>query len=72
MSINESIIKDASLGWFGEMGYAIGHGVHMAPSELVAERAQVSRHRSSRRIEAGPSRSSHPVWHSAADRENHD
>ena len=25
MSINESIVEDATLAWFGELGYAIGH-----------------------------------------------
>lgn len=38
MSLNESIIEDASLTWFGELGYAIGHGPHIAPGELAAER----------------------------------
>jgi len=26
MSINESILDDAALDWFGELGYTIGHG----------------------------------------------
>ena len=30
MNLNESIV-DAALTWFGELGYAIGHGPHMAP-----------------------------------------
>lgn len=38
MSINESIVEDASLTWFGELGYAIGHGPHIAPGEPAAER----------------------------------
>ena len=38
MSLNESIIEDAALTWFGELGYAIGHGPHMAPGEAAAER----------------------------------
>ncbi len=38
MSLNESIVEDAALGWFGELGYAIGHGPHMAPGEPAAER----------------------------------
>jgi len=36
--INESIVEDATLSWFGELGYAIGHGPHMASGELAAER----------------------------------
>jgi len=38
MSLNESIVEDATLTWFGELGYAIAHGPHMAPGEPAAER----------------------------------
>ena len=38
MSLNESTVEDAALGWFGELGYAVGHGPHMAPGEPAAER----------------------------------
>jgi type I restriction enzyme R subunit len=38
MSLNESIVEDAALEWFGELGYAVGHGPHMAPGEPAAER----------------------------------
>jgi len=38
MSLNESIVEDAALEWFGELGYAVGHGPHLAPSEPAAER----------------------------------
>ena len=38
MSLNESIVEDATLTWFGELGYAIGHGPHIAPGEAAAER----------------------------------
>jgi len=31
MTITESIVEDAALEWFGELGYAIGHGPEMAP-----------------------------------------
>ena len=34
MSLNESIVEDAALEWFGALGYAIVHGLHMAPGEL--------------------------------------
>ncbi|MEQ2006261.1 MAG: type I restriction endonuclease [Limisphaerales bacterium] len=38
VSLNESSVEDAALGWFGELGYAIGHGPQMAPGEPAAER----------------------------------
>ncbi len=38
MSLNESIVEDAALEWFGELGYAVGHGPHFAPGEPAAER----------------------------------
>ncbi len=38
MSLNESIVGDAALGWFGELGYAVGHGPQLAPGEPAAER----------------------------------
>ena len=34
----ESVVEDAALTWFGELGYAIGHGPHLAPGEPAAER----------------------------------
>lgn len=39
MSLNESTVEDAALTWFGELGYAIGHGPQLAPGEPAAERA---------------------------------
>ena len=38
MPLNESIVEDAALEWFGELGYAVGHGPHLAPGEPAAER----------------------------------
>jgi type I restriction enzyme R subunit len=38
MNLNESIVEEAALEWFGEMGYAVGHGPQMAPGEPAAER----------------------------------
>ena len=38
MSLNESIVEDVALEWFGELGYAVGHGPHLAPCEPAAER----------------------------------
>ncbi len=36
--LNESIVGDAALEWFGEMGYAVGRGPHLATGEPAAER----------------------------------
>ena len=36
--INESIVEEAALSWFGELGYAIGHGPDIAPGESASER----------------------------------
>ena len=36
--LNESIVEDAALEWFGELGYAVGHGPHLAPGEPAADR----------------------------------
>lgn len=38
MSLNESIVEDATLEWFGELGYAVGHGSQIAPGEPAAAR----------------------------------
>ncbi len=38
MNLNESIVEDAALEWFGELGYTVGHGPHLAPAEPAAER----------------------------------
>ncbi len=37
-NVDESIVEDAALSWFRELGYAIAHGPHMAPGEPAAER----------------------------------
>lgn len=37
MSLTESIIEDAALEWFGELGYAVGRGPQMAPGAPAAE-----------------------------------
>ena len=42
MSLNESIVEEAALEWFGELGYAVGHGPHLAPGEPAAERDSFS------------------------------
>ena len=52
MSLNESIVEEAALEWFGELGYAVGHGAafaglrrakpSLAPGEPAAERDSFS------------------------------
>jgi hypothetical protein len=39
VSLNESILEDAALTWFAELGYAVGHGPQFAPSEPAGEPA---------------------------------
>jgi type I restriction enzyme, R subunit len=38
MSLNESIVEEAALEWFGELGYSVAHGHDLAPGEQGAER----------------------------------
>jgi type I restriction enzyme R subunit len=38
MNITESIVEEAALEWFGELGYAVAHGPQFAPGEAAAER----------------------------------
>jgi type I restriction enzyme R subunit len=38
MSLNESIVEDAALTWFEQLGYTVGHGSQMTPGEPAAER----------------------------------
>ncbi|MBC7365224.1 MAG: HsdR family type I site-specific deoxyribonuclease [Undibacterium sp.] len=38
MGLNESIVEEAALEWFEQLGYTIGHGPHLAPGESAAER----------------------------------
>ena len=37
-ALNESTVEDAALEWFGELGYAVGHGPDLAPGEAASER----------------------------------
>ena len=39
MTLTESIVEEAALEWFGELGYAVAHGPQLAPGEPAAERA---------------------------------
>ena len=41
-TLNELIVEEAALEWLAELGYAIGHGPHMAPGEPAAERTSFS------------------------------
>ena len=38
MSLNEALVENSALEWFGELGYAVGHGPQLAPGERAAER----------------------------------
>lgn len=38
MFLIETIVEDAALTWFRELGYAVGHGPLIAPGEPAAER----------------------------------
>jgi type I restriction enzyme R subunit len=40
-SFTESIVEDAALAWFGELGFAVLHGPEIAPGELAAERTSL-------------------------------
>ena len=42
MSINESIVENAALEWLAELGYAVGHGLDLAPGEPAAKRVSFS------------------------------
>ena len=42
MSLNESTVEDVALEWFEGLGYAVGHGPHLAPGESAAERDSFS------------------------------
>lgn len=38
MKFTESVVEDAALSWFGELGYSVLAGPEIAPGELLAER----------------------------------
>ena len=42
MSLNETIVEDAALEWFGELGYGVGHGPILAPGEPAPESKEFS------------------------------
>ncbi len=37
-ALNESIVEDAALTWFEELGHADGHGPQLSPGEPAPER----------------------------------
>jgi len=37
MSLNEFIVEEAALCWFGELGHAFGHSLVMASVSLVVK-----------------------------------
>jgi len=39
LPFTESIVEDATLNWFAELGYASLHGLDIAPGKSAAERA---------------------------------
>ena len=34
---NEATVENAALTWFGDLGYEVGHGPHLAPDEPAVE-----------------------------------
>jgi type I restriction enzyme R subunit len=38
MTVTESVVEEAALDWFGELGYATAHGPELSPGEPNAER----------------------------------
>jgi type I restriction enzyme R subunit len=36
VTFNESTVENAALTWFGELGYVVAHGPHLAPGEPAA------------------------------------
>ena len=43
MNLNEAIVEDSALVWFGELGYAVGHGTHIALGNPTAKRDSVGK-----------------------------
>lgn len=42
MTLTESMVEEAALGWFQELGYAVLSGPQLAPGEPTAERETFS------------------------------
>jgi type I restriction enzyme R subunit len=39
MQLNESVVEEAALSWFRELGYIVANAPHLAPGEIAAERS---------------------------------
>jgi type I restriction enzyme, R subunit len=37
--LNETVVENAALSWFGQLGYAVAHAPHLAPGEIASERS---------------------------------
>src|ERR1700693_6368490 len=42
MQLNESVVEEAALTWFHDLGFAIEQALHLAPDEKTAERSSFS------------------------------
>ncbi len=42
MQLNESVVEEAALSWFRELGYTVAPAPHLAPGEIAAERTSFS------------------------------
>ena len=55
----ESVVEDAALEWFGELGYSILHGPEMAPGEPASERESYEQVILEGRLRGSPGNDSH-------------
>jgi type I restriction enzyme R subunit len=39
MQLDESVVEEAGLSWFRELGYIVASAPHLAPGEIAAERS---------------------------------
>ncbi len=39
MQVNESVVEEAGLSWFRELGYTVASAPHLAPGEIASERS---------------------------------
>ena len=42
MTLTESMVEEAAIGWYEELGYAVLPGLQLAPGEPTAERQSFS------------------------------
>ena len=43
MHLSKSDVENAAMEWFRDLGYAIGHGPHLALGETAVERMNLNR-----------------------------